>query len=562
MPWGRVLASAVIIALLCGVGGEVAAQEGAVDTSNRLQELERQRQDALRQERRAQQREHTFIPFELPESPEMERDSAGEECFSVEVVQLKGVTRFDQEQQHQWASPYQDRCLTRNDINHLVRTITQAYLEAGYVTSRAYLPPQDLSDGLFVVQVVEGRIEALDVQGAAKRIATTLLPSAEGDILNLRAIEQALDQINRLAGVRATVEFAPGDQVGGTVVVLKVDQDQWANVDVGVNNSGQESTGRRQGLVNVSLNNLTGYGDYLNLNYQRNIEGDRAEQSSESVGYHTSIPYGYWLVSIGGNQFDYLTLVEGSSRTFRSSGDSQAHRFTLERTLHRSQSSKTSAELLLKQQENNNYLEDVRLETSSVRYRVAELTLNHERYFQQGSTLLLAASYVKGLDNNLSGEVSSFYTESFEKLNVNVSYWAPVPIPGNNTQWSSRFSAQYSDDSLYSAESLSLGSRYTVRGFEQDGVSGANGGYWRNEISQTYFPSTRFSRYSVSPYLGLDVGRVSGDETLAGATIGVRASGRYINLELFYSEPLKAPDRFERKDNQDFGFSVTMKASW
>ncbi|WP_081666038.1 ShlB/FhaC/HecB family hemolysin secretion/activation protein [Marinimicrobium sp. LS-A18] len=562
MPWGRVLASAFIIALLCGVGGELAAQEGAADTSNRLQELERQRQDALRQERRAQQREHTFIPFELHESPEMERDSAGEECFSVEVVQLKGVTRFDQEQQDQWASPYQDRCLTRTDINHLVRTITQAYLEAGYVTSRAYLPPQDLSGGLFVVQVVEGRIEALDVQGAPQRIATTLLPSAEGDILNLRAIEQALDQINRLAGVRATVEFAPGDQVGGTVVVLKVDQDQWANVDVGVNNSGQESTGRRQGLVNVSLNNLTGYGDYLNLNYQRNIEGDRAEQSSESYGYHTSIPYGHWLVSIGGNQFDYLTLVEGSSRTFRSSGDSQAHRFTLERTLHRSQSSKTSAELLLKQQENNNYLEDVRLETSSVRYRAAELTLNHERYFQQGSTLLLAASYVKGLDNNLSGEVSSFYTESFEKLNVNVSYRAPVPIPGNNTQWSSRFSAQYSEDSLYSAESLSLGSRYTVRGFEQDGVSGANGGYWRNEISQTYFPSTRFSRYSVSPYLGLDVGRVSGGETLAGVTVGVRASGRYINLELFYSEPVKAPERFERKDNQDFGFSVTMKASW
>ncbi len=310
------------------------------------------------------------------------------------------------------------------------------------------------------------------------------------------------------------------------------------------------------------MNNVLGVNEFFNLNYQRNTQGNSQEKLSESLGFYSAVPFGHWLFSVSGNRFDYLTMVEGAAQTFSSSGDSQSQRLSAERNLYRDQVSKLSAELLVKQEENNNFIEDTRLDTSSFAYSAMELSLNYERYLEGGATALLAGSYSRGLENDLPAQSPTLYDENFNKLSLNLSYLSPVPMLGNRAHWTSRFRIQHSSDELYSAEALTLGSRYTVRGFKEDSISGQKGAYWRNEVSQTYFPSPHYPDYWLSPYVALDAGVISGEDSLTGASVGLRAGGRYLNLELFYSEPISAPDSFSKNDNKDVGFSLTMTASW
>ncbi|WP_036985195.1 POTRA domain-containing protein, partial [Pseudomonas chlororaphis] len=75
----------------------------------------------------------------------------------------------------------------------LLKVITDYYLEKGLVTSRAYLPQQDLSGGHLKVLVVEGRLEGL--KGAAdsqlsERELAMAFPGQVGALVNLREIEQ------------------------------------------------------------------------------------------------------------------------------------------------------------------------------------------------------------------------------------------------------------------------------------------------------------------------------------------------------------------------------------
>ena len=89
-------------------------------------------------------------------------------------------------------------CLGVGQLNELLKAITQFYIDRGYVTSRAYLPQQDLSSGELRVIVVEGRLEGLDSSTlASDRELAMGFPGQPGDVLDLRELEQLVEQRTR-----------------------------------------------------------------------------------------------------------------------------------------------------------------------------------------------------------------------------------------------------------------------------------------------------------------------------------------------------------------------------
>ena len=98
--------------------------------------------------------------------------------------------------------PYIGQCLGVTQINELLKVITNHYIEKGLITSRAYLPQQDLSGGHLTVLVVEGKLEGLkSAEGSqlSDRELAMAFPGRTGELVNLREIEQMVDQLNRLA---------------------------------------------------------------------------------------------------------------------------------------------------------------------------------------------------------------------------------------------------------------------------------------------------------------------------------------------------------------------------
>ena len=95
----------------------------------------------------------------------------------------------------------------------MLQSLTNAYVERGYVTSRAVLGPQDLSRGVLVIKIIEGRVESVGPDAASTmqpKQFLTIFPGVKGSVLQLRDIEQGLDQLNRLPSNNATMRIEPG----------------------------------------------------------------------------------------------------------------------------------------------------------------------------------------------------------------------------------------------------------------------------------------------------------------------------------------------------------------
>lgn len=143
-----------------------------------------------------------------------------ETCFPVDRIQLAGTTVLSTKIQSQLTESYLARCLTFSDIQNAAKHITNYYIEQGYITSQALIPEQDLSSRELILQVIEGHIETIEIKNSPKHLVHQIFPHQQGKILNLRHIEQGLEQLNRLSSTKYTIDIQPGSQNGYSRVII------------------------------------------------------------------------------------------------------------------------------------------------------------------------------------------------------------------------------------------------------------------------------------------------------------------------------------------------------
>lgn len=100
------------------------------------------------------------------------------------------------------------------DINRLVRDTTNAYLQRGYVTSQAWLQEQDISTGELLINVSEGRVESITLEGESPLAVSMAFPHMIDGVLNLRDIEQGMEQLNRLPSQQVSIDIQPSTHSG------------------------------------------------------------------------------------------------------------------------------------------------------------------------------------------------------------------------------------------------------------------------------------------------------------------------------------------------------------
>ena len=187
------------------------------------QDLIRDRQNRLLEEQRRRLEELQDLPGKdtKPQAPALPADTR---CFPIQDIELKGADSLSAADRTQLLKPYIGQCLGVAQLNQLLKVITDYYIAKGRVTSRAYLPQQDLSSGHLQVLVVEGKLEGLrGAQGSSvtDRELAMAFPGKVGEALNLREVEQLVDQLSRLPSKQAQMELTPGSQIGGSEVLVK-----------------------------------------------------------------------------------------------------------------------------------------------------------------------------------------------------------------------------------------------------------------------------------------------------------------------------------------------------
>jgi len=226
----------------------------------------------------------------------------------------------------------------------LLKVITDYYIEKGLVTSRAYLPQQDLSGGHLKVVVIEGRLEGLKGAEGSKlsdRELGMAFPGKTGELVNLREIEQMVDQLNRLPSNQAQMELSRGKNVGGSEVLVKnTPQKPW-RAGLSRSNDGQRSTGEQQWGTTFDWDSPLGLADQLMLRGGHDAMTDHQHTSNNAM-LNYSVPWGWWNFSYTYSQSEYRSQAQANGFNFKQTGDSQNHQLRAERVIHRDALSKTS----------------------------------------------------------------------------------------------------------------------------------------------------------------------------------------------------------------------------
>lgn len=507
------------------------------------------------------------IDVDQPASVMEGKETGG--CVQIDHIVFVGATLLSESDMARLSEPFIRRCLNISQINEVLRATTNLYIQRGYVTTRAIVPAQDLGSGKLEIRVIEGEVESVmlneDSAADRRRIAMTFPSGIVGKPLNLRDIEQGMDQLNRLPSGNAQLRIEPGEKVGGSRIVVTDVPGKFWRFRVGLDNSGQESTGETKSSASVDTDNLLGLNDMLSLNLSADAKAvlDGSRPGSRSVSGYYTVPFGYWSVTASASVSEYYTHLDGGGARYASDGRTSTYGLDVNRVLHRSSQSKTTAGISFNVKDINNYIENERLVAGSYDLSIFSASLGHHRRFLDG-TLGLSGEFHLGLplfeaDRDSSSD-RSVPKHEFRKLSLTGSWMRPFEIAGHPFTFSTQGVAQWSPDTLYNSERLDLGGRYTVRGFQLDSLGGDSGGYVRNEIAMSILPQARSAWFAsvfndLQVYAGYDAGFIHRDKedeyergVLQGAVLGVRTEGGPLETDLCVSRPLDAPSFMKNRD--------------
>lgn len=524
-------------------------------------DLIRDRQQRVLEEQRKRIEELQQLPGR--EAARQPVQPAGDErCFEIKTIRLQGVSLLSERERRELLKPFLNRCLGTSQLNEILKTITQRYIDRGYVTSRAYLPQQDLSDGELDVLVIEGQLEGLDSSAiASDRELAMSFPGHLGAPLNLRELEQLVDQLNRLPSRPAQLELVPGKEVGGSRVQLKGERSKPWHASLSRHNDGDVSTGEQQWGLGLDWDSPLGLADQLSLRGGLDAVSDEFRHSDNQSLYY-SLPYGWWTFTYSYNQSYYRNQTEGSGFIFEMDGESRTHALRAERLLHRDELSKTSVNAGLSHLRTRNYIDDALIEVSSQRLSEAQLGFNHGRRI--GSAFVNAdlgwQHGIGALDAQNEGDpLPGEPVARYNKYSLTLSYLQPFQLWGESFSFDSLANGQWSEDVLYSPQRISIGGLASVRGFKEQSLSGDSGGYWRNQLRWTR-PVTWAP---VQPYLqqygiafAYDLGVIHGDRynpelkgRLSGNAFEFSARGRHLAASVTLARSLERPSAIENREH-------------
>lgn len=502
-------------------------------------------------------------------------------CFVINHIEVSGESarrfQFVRRQAIRQSGFKSGQCLGQKGMEYITTLAQNALIRHGYTTSRILLGQQDLNSGQLVLTVIPGHIHQIRYDdsnpstntGRIKHIPNKF-PVHQSKILNLHDLEQGLENLRRLPTAEAdmSIESAGGD----SDLVIKWRQRAIpVRVALNVDDSGSHATGRYQSGVTVSVDNPLGLSDLFYANYNHDLGGKHSYTDSEghktssgTNGYtlHYSVPLGYWLLGFNRSHYRYHQAVAGYAENYDYNGNSDTTDISINRVIQRHAQRKTTVGLKLWRRESHNFIEDTEIEVQQRHTGGWQTNLSHCEYLGK-ATLDLDLSYKRGTGAGHSQRApEEAFNEGTSRMKIITAsanlYW-PFRLGQQIFSYDSSFHSQWNKTPLITQDQLSIGSRYTVRGFDGEvSLMAPRGWYWQNTLSWSYQPQHQL-------YLGMDVGHVGINavspqlgQTLAGAVIGTRGqfkAGGLLSYDLFAGKPIYKPQYFKTA-NIHAGFSL------
>lgn len=486
------------------------------------------------------------MPTTLPEE---------ENSFPIDQIILEGdsVSRFG------WAQrlldQYAGQRIGAEGLNLILKDLTNEFINRGYVTTRVQVGGQDLSTGILRIQLIPGRIRNIRfAEDGQQGSWWTAFPTKPGRILNLRDLEQGLEQMKRLPSQDVTMDLAPGDQPGESDVIISLKKRKAWRVAFSADDSGSRSTGRYQGSISLSIDNLFGHNDMFSYTYVHDLDKHSSDKSSQNHSYYYSMPYGKWTFSFSALPSKYRQNAGGLYNDLIFSGKSQTYTLKAQRIIQRDADSKVTMDFQIGRKFSKSFVNGYEIENQKKDTTYLEMGISRRKNFSTGLVDMRIAGrrgvpWMGGMGDpewvTSNYPTFEYFIGTFDFNLVQQFEWGKTPL-----RYSFDFRGQATSSPLYGSELFSIGNRYTVRGFEgEETLAAENGFYIRNELS------IPIENIRAELYLGVDYGQVTGPSAkylvgnkLAGSAIGLRGGYKGFYYDVFAGFPLYKPKKLDAAD--------------
>ncbi|CAH2902400.1 MAG: Channel-forming transporter/cytolysins activator of TpsB family [uncultured Paraburkholderia sp.] len=452
----------------------------------------------------------------------------------------------------EWLDHYKGQCVGKQGIDIFSKGLQQAVLSRSYVTTRVLLPQQDLTRGTLSFALVPGLVRQVRLADPSMwGTWKNAFPVSGGDLLNMRDLEQGLEQMKRVASQDVDMKIEPSDIPGESDVIVSVRRAKPWTFVASVDNSGTESTGKWQGTISLGIDNPFGLHDIFTVGANQDLSFGNKALGSHGFNGSYSVPWGYWTATLSGNTNTYYQNIAGVNQTFVSSGNSQSAALRIARVISRGQNDVLGGYVQLSKRFGDSFIDDTTIPTQARNNTFLELGVTDRHYLgaaQFDGTL----AYRQGIGG--PGATPDPYVEGptyrFHMAVLDANLSIPFAVGNQTFRYVGTVHGQFTNDTLFYIDDLTIGSRYTVRGFDGETMLAAERGfYWRNELQWPVFQTGQ------TLYAGIDYGRVFGPNTaalvgtqLAGAVVGIRGGvpAKYVGVtyDLFAGTPIYKPGGF------------------
>ena len=210
-------------------------------------------------------------PVLTPPEEQPSPDQSPEVEIPIRQVNVTGSTVLTAAEIQTIVAEVEGQTVSLDRLRQLADQITQLYLDRGYITSRAVLGDQVIEDGIVQIQVIEGTLAQIEVEGNNRVRESYIRSRVElggAAPLNTARLEDQL-RLLRLDPLFQNIEASlrAGDQIAQSILTVRVQEANPFGLNLGVDNLSPPSVGSERLGGTVRYRNVTGFGDEIAASY-------------------------------------------------------------------------------------------------------------------------------------------------------------------------------------------------------------------------------------------------------------------------------------------------------
>ena len=406
----------------------------------------------------------------------------------VKKFEIVGSTVFTPEELAVVLEPYSMRRISFTELLAAQQAIDRLYLENGYITSGTFIPSQKLQDGIVVIEVIEGTVEEIKIEGLdrlnpgyirSRLEVATKAPLNRHKLLTALQLLQLDPLIENLAA-----ELTAGTKSGSSILEISLQEADPFDVTLSFDNYRAPSVGTDRRQVQLTHRNLFGFGDRINVSYL-NTDGSN---SLNNLSYTISTNAYNGTLSF---RFSYSDseIIESPFDRFDIESENSNYEFTYRQPLLQEPTEDLALGISFFRSDSALTFQGEPSNISRGAEPDGETHISALRFFQEYTTRDAKQVFALRSEFSLGIDVFDATINSEDVPDSKFFAWRGqaqyIRLLSPDITLLLRFDLQLANDALVPIEQFSLGGAFSVRGYRQDILLGDNGLFNSAEIRAT-----------------------------------------------------------------------------